>query len=344
MHTAFSGKGVAVLMKNEIWVYVEHNGKMIEKVSLELLGEAFRLAKITNLKVAALLFGFKTDVVLQNLLEYGGMEKIYWAEHKLLRYFYSEFYTYVLEKLARQEEPQIILFGATPDGNDLGLRIAVRLGTGFLNNCHDLKLNESGAFVLSKRVMEDSQLSVSTAVHPLVATVIPDVIGLKKIAATATPEIKQISLDNIQFVGKSEVLAFQEGDPAQMDICEADRIVSGGRGINGPAQWNLLEALATRLEAAIAGSRMAKDLGYISRERMVGQTGRFVTPRLYFAVGISGATQHLHGMKDAQKIIAVNKDRQAPLMKQADLAVVANIEELLPVLIKKIDEYTAPKA
>lgn len=323
-------------MKNEIWVYIEHSNKTIERVSLELIGEAVRLANKINAKVAAVLLGCETDVILYNLFEFGGIDKLYLASNEKFRYFCSETYTHVIEKLARQEEPRIILFGATADGNDLGLRVAVRLGACFLNNCHDLKINEAGGLTLSKPVLGDSQLSVSISGCPQVVTVTPDVIGLEKFKTKATPEIKYIEMDNIQFMGNSQFIAFISGDPAQMNICEADTIVSGGRGINCSEQWNLLEILATKLGAAVAGSRMAKDLGYISQERMVGQTGKSVAPKLYFAVGISGAAQHLHGMKDAQKVIAINKDPRAPLIKQADLAVVADLEELLPVLIDKI--------
>ncbi len=326
-------------MGNEIWVYIEHDHKNLEKVSLELLGEAARLAEGTDANVAALLFGHSLDVVLQSLLEYGGMDTIYLVKEKRLDFFRSEVYTHVLTELMRQNQPQLVLLGATADGNDLGLRVAVRSGAGFLNNCHDLKLNESGELILTKTVLDGKQLSVAIISPLQIATVNPDVFGLEKLTGTS-PTIKEIDMDMTNIKEKSDVVAFIKGDPSQMDISEADMIVSGGKGINSEEEWQLLEGLAARLGAAIAGSRMAKDMGYINQEKVVGQTGKSVTPRLYLAAGISGATQHLHGIKEAHKVISINKDHQAPIMKLSDLAVVADTAEILPLLVEKLKTKT----
>jgi electron transfer flavoprotein alpha subunit len=327
-------------MENEIWIFIEHCENTIENVSLELLGEAKKLARKTAGGVAGILIGAKLSVDLQQTSVQYGAQKLYIADDEILRYYNSEIYTHILTQLAKTKGPKVILFGATPNGNDLAPRVANRLGVASVSDCTDLKLDAKSCLIFSKPILgAKAQASFVTTGTPQIATVLPDIIGLEKPNPTQAVPIEHIAISWDTTIEKAKVLEFVKADPATIDIAEAETIVAGGRGVGGKDKWSVIEEFATIIGGAVAGSRMAMDANCIPMDRLVGQTGKNVRPKIYLAVGISGTSQHVIGLKGARKIIAINKDRYAPLMKQADLAVVADLHELLPALTKKVLEY-----
>lgn len=327
-------------MSSEIWVVIEQSGDKIESVSLELLGEAFRLGKTLNAVPCAVALGpprFLTSKIQQELIRYGA-QKIYVAEDVLLEYYQSEVFTEILSQAVNGKSPMAVLTGATPNGNDFAPRVATRIGAGLVSNCTDIKTNADGRLVFVKPIFNGKRQATCNGTGQVqIATVKPDIIGLEEVSsAQANVEIEPLVFELTQLCQRVETLEYIKGDPATIDIAEADIIISGGKGIGGKENWGIVEALASAVGGSVAGSRMAMDLGYIERERLVGQTGKTVSPKLYVALGISGASQHVMGLKNVDKIIAVNKDKKAAVMQKADLGIVADVQELLPVLIEKL--------
>lgn len=335
-------------MPGEIWVVIEQLGNKIETVSLELLGEAFRLGKTLKAISCAVVLGpqgFLTRKIQQELIQYGA-QKIYVAEDIALESYQSEVFTEALTQAVKAKNPLAILIGATPNGNDFAPRVATRIGAGLVSNCTDIKTNAGGRLVFIKQIFNGkAQATCIAAGQTQIATVKPDVIGLDP--AVPTPKDVNVDIERLAFrltslCHRVKTLEFIKGDPATIDIAEADIIVAGGKGIGGKEKWGIIEALASAVGGSIAGSRMAMDLGCIERERLVGQTGKTVSPKLYIALGISGAIQHVAGLKKVDKIIAINKDKKAPIMQRANLGVVADAHELAPVLIKKLKSILKP--
>lgn len=327
-------------MSSEIWVVIEQAGDKVETVSLELLGEAFRLGKTMNAVPCAVALGptgFLTSKIQQELIQYGA-KKIYTVEDSALEYYQSEVYTEIITQAVKEKNPQAVLIGATPNGNDFAPRVATRMGAGLISNCTDLKTNNEGRLVFMKQIFNGKGQATCMGTGPVqIATVKPDIIGLEQVSSTQTNvELEPLDFQLTPLCHRVQTIEFIKGDPATIDITEADVIVSGGKGIGGKEKWGLVEALASAVGGAVAGSRMAMDLGCVERERLVGQTGKTVSPKLYIALGVSGASQHVMGLKNVDKIIAINKDKKAPLMQKADLGIVADIQELIPVLLEKL--------
>lgn len=331
-------------MGKEAWVVVDSYNNIVETVSLELLGEARRIAQAAGWSVAAVLLGtVVTPEIYEKLSRYGA-QKIYVAEDERLCHFQSELFTHILTLLARRKGPSLMLMGATPNGNDLASRTAARLGVGFAGDCTDLKLNNHNRLVVTKPIFGGKyQMELSTEGIPQVATVCPDVIGLEQAGPVRTVPVEHISLEQEINTNNTRVLQFIKGNPAEIDITEAEIIVSGGRGIGGTDKWVAVEKLAAAMGGAVAGSRMAKDMGCIPLERLVGQTGKQVKPKLYMALGISGSSHHINGLKEAEKVVVVNNDKEAPFVKQADLAVIADLHEFLPAFHETVKTYMGRK-
>lgn len=327
-------------MVSEIWVVIERLGERVEKISLELLGEAFRLGKRLNMVPCAVALGpkgFFTSQIRQELIRYGA-RKIYTAEDSGLTYFNSEVVTEIITQAVKSKKPRAVLAGATPNGNDFVARVATRVGAGLISNCSDIKITNEGRLVFIKQIFTGkAQVTCIATGQVQMATVKPDMIGLEEQAAAKEKvSIEPLSFRLTPLCNRVETIAFVKGDPATIDIREADVIVSGGKGVGGKDKWDVVESLAEAVGGAVAGSRMAMDLGCIDRDRLVGQTGKTVSPRLYMALGISGAVQHTLGLKNVDKIVAVDQDKEAPILKNADLGIVGNLHEIIPVVVERL--------
>jgi len=322
----------------EVWVYVEAlNSGDIELVSLELLEEGIKIANSLGSNMYAVVFGHKINHENIGRISQYGVERALVLDLPELAEYTTEAYCQAMVQLVQSRQPSIIMIGATPDGSDLAARVAAVLKVGMVSDCTDFKLDPQGRLKMIKPVDGGrAQATFETKGTPQIITVKENSIGLGR------PTYKYMNIEHLevkinQSKVRTRVIELLKGDPRTIDLEEAEKILSGGHGVVGSDQWEQMQQLADALGATLAGSRMAMDCGNIPRERLVGQTGKTVRPKLYIAMGISGASQHIGGMKESEKIIAVNMDPLAPIMKMADLQIQADVAELLPVLAAELE-------
>jgi electron transfer flavoprotein alpha subunit len=307
-----------------------------------MLGEGARIAEKLGGAVEATLLGSGVGGLADALAHYGAA-RVYLADDLSLERYSGEGYTTVLTNLIQKAEPAVVLLGATIQGKDLAPRVAARLGLGLASDCTAFDVASNGRLVITRPIYGGRAIAtVMEKTTPQMATVRPNVMMplepdtskavLVEKLAVRTGDIRAKVIDLIQESGKQ-----------QIGLAEAEVIVSGGRGLKGPENFRLLEELADVLGAAVGASRAAVDAGWIDHSHQVGQTGRTVTPNLYIACGISGAVQHLAGMKTAKYIVAINKDPEAPIFKVADYGIVGDIFEVVPILTEEFQKSIAQK-
>ena len=320
-------------MADEIWVIAEHSAGEVDEVTLEALGEARELAKRLPGVVGAVLLGYNVKGISAVLAEYGA-ERVYVGEHELMASYVTDIYNAVMSDLIRERKPSIIVFGATANGTDLGIRLAAHLGVPIATDCIKLEFTEKNQLVATRPSYEDQvyMTLAFTGSKPYMATMRPGVIGVEEADLSRKAEVVMFEPAVDSAASRTMVKRRFKPDPAMLPLTEAEIIVAGGGGASTIEDWSLIEELARYLGASIGCSRLAADLGFVSRERVIGQSGVYVSPRLYVGVGISGATHHVQGMRDAKSVIAINKDRGAPIFKHADLRVLADLHQLLPEL------------
>ena len=328
--------------------------KTIDAVSATLEEDDDLKAKIAEVaathpdaaKVTAVLIGHDVKGLAQELVEYGA-DKVIIVDRPELKLFDTEAYTQALNAVITAEKPEIALFGATTLGRDLAPRVSSRLNTGLTADCTKLELlkDKERQLGMTRPAFGGNLMAtiVSPDHRPQMATVRPGV--MKKIARVEgrAGEIVDftITLDTSKM--KVKVLDVVKEGGAKVDISEAKILVSGGRGVGAKANFELLEELAAELGGIVSSSRAQVDAGNMPHDRQVGQTGKTVRPEVYFALGISGAIQHVAGMEESEFIIAINKDRFAPIFSVADLGIVGDLHKILPILTEEIRKYKATK-
>lgn len=322
-----------------ILVFIEEREQKIKKASLECLSEAKRLAQELNTSVEAVLTGHNLEPLAEDVLPYGP-SKIYLLEHTLLKKYSASGFSAVLSSLIGEIRPDIILMAATAMGKDLAPRLAAKLGVGMATECTEARI-QNGKLEVVRPIFAGKALATFTFFSsPQIATLRPNVFPLiNPEAGNGSIEKKEVMLGENMVKAPVDELLREEG--AALDITEADIIVSGGRGMKGPENFDLLKELAAILpHAAVGASRSAVDSGWIDHQHQVGQTGKTVSPNLYIALGISGAIQHVAGMSSSKFIVAVNKDPEAPIFKIADFGVVGDLFQIIPRLkdeLKKVE-------
>ncbi|MGD8491100.1 MAG: electron transfer flavoprotein subunit alpha/FixB family protein, partial [Anaerolineae bacterium] len=257
----------------------------------------------------------------------------YVAEDESLATYSGEGYTSTLAALVEEVEPAIVLIGATAMGKDLAPRLAARLGVGLASECIAFEL-DGDRLVATRPIFAGKALAkVRLAGDPQIATLRPNVLAAPEPDEGATATIETVSVAGGEI--RARVVDIVGAGEGEIDVAEADIIVSGGRGVGDPEGFAPVRSLARTLGAAVGASRAAVDAGWIEHAHQVGQTGKTVTPNLYIACGISGAIQHLAGMKTAKAIVAVNTDPEAPIFKVANYGIVGDLFEVLPLLEKE---------
>jgi electron transfer flavoprotein alpha subunit len=319
-----------------ILVFIEQRNGNLRKASLETLSEAKRLASGANLPVNAVLVGHGIGTKAAELGKYGAGKVFVADEEKLARYS-AEGYATAVRAAVERCEPGAVFMAATALGRDLSGRLAARLGWGCLADVVKLSM-EGGAVVASRPVYSGKALATADgAGKPVVVTLRPNVFPAEAGDGKAEVEpLPQVAGD-IRAVVK-EILAKEGGE---LDVAEADVIVSGGRGIKGPENFALIRDLAKLLGAAVGASRAVVDAGWIDHAHQVGQTGKVVSPSLYIACGVSGAIQHLAGMSSSKVIVAINKDPEAPIFKVADYGIVGDLFQVVPAFIDEVRKLKA---
>ena len=323
-----------------VWVFAEQREGQLQKVSLELLGEGRRVADKLGVKLTALLLGNNIEGLADTLAKHGADEVLV-ADDKQLEHYTTEAYTKVICDLANERKPGILFVGATFIGRDLGPRIAARLTTGLTADCTSIDVEGENGDLLATRPAFGGNLMATIACpdhRPQMATVRPGVFATVSTDGTNC-NIEKVEVKLADSDVRTKVLEVVKAKKDIIDIAEAEFIVSGGRGVGSAENFKLLEELATVLEGSVAGSRAAVENGWIEGNYQVGQTGKTVRPQIYIACGISGAIQHVAGMQDAEMIIAVNRDADAPIMKIADYGIVGDVAKVVPELIAQFKEF-----
>jgi electron transfer flavoprotein alpha subunit len=333
-------------MSEAVWIFAENGNGELTEASLELLCEGKRLADLYRSELCAVLFGFQVESLPKALSQYGA-EKVYLADHELFKTYHPELFTDLLAGLVRTYDPGVLLLSSALIGQDLAPRVAARLRINLVSNCDKLEMAADGSLLLNRLIYQNKVHCTVTCPgsRPQMATL---ATGITKIRKTlSSKEIKIIPVEHTVFLQsrppRIEFLEFIKADPRTIDISEAEVIVSGGKGAENDIGFQMIRDLADVLEAALAGSRMAVDNQWIDRTRQIGQSGNTVSPNLMISCGVSGANAHIFGMRDTKTLIAINKDKTAPIMKIADLAVEGDLREIIPALIQSLQDIKASK-
>jgi electron transfer flavoprotein alpha subunit len=329
--------------KNEfknVWVFAEQRENELQKVAFELIGEGKRLAEKLGVELCALLIGHNVGDMSKTLFEYGA-DKVYVIDNELLKNYNTDGYTKVISDLIEEEKPEILLIGATNIGRDLAPRVASRVTTGLTADCTQLDIDMENRNLLQTRPAFGGNLMatiVTSEFRPQMSTVRPGVMKAMEPVAGRTGEVVNVTPKLTEDDIRVKVLEILHEKKKGVLIEEAEVIVSGGRAMGGPEGFEILKPLAERLGGEIGSSRAAVDSGWIAKPHQVGQTGKTVKPMIYIACGISGAIQHLAGMKDSDIIIAINKDPNAPIFNIANYSIVGDFREVVPALVEALGE------
>jgi len=327
--------------KKEIWTISEITQyQKIKPVSYELLARGRTLADLLAVPLSAVVLGsnIKEDE-LQELI-YRGADKVYWVNHEQLARFIVENHSNVMKDLIQSYQPQIIIAGATTQGRTLMPHLSVRLGTGLTADCTDLKIEEKSGLLLQVRPAIGGNIMAIIKTQqkkPQMATVRPKSMKILTRNENRKGRVIPLDINDFLFDGRVTHLGYQKSEE-EVNLSAADIIVAGGRGLKKKENFALIRALAKQLDAAVGASREVVDRGWVSYSHQVGLSGKTVNPKTYLAIGISGAIQHLAGMKTAQIIIAINSDPQAIIFKIADFGIIGDLFEIIPLLQKRLEE------
>ena len=320
---------------DEVWIFAEQRNGKIARVVFELLSKGRELADKLNVKLAAVLLCEK-DCGSKELVAYGA-DKVYLVEDEKLKNYKTDFYTKIICDLIKNEKPQIVVYGATHIGRDLGPRIAQRIATGLTADCTGLDIDSDGLLLQTRPAFGGNIMAqIKCKTKPQMSTARP---GVFKLASKDEKRKGEMIKANVVVDEKSsltKVLDIIKAAKKKVNLEEAKIIVSGGRGLCDKENFRMIEELAKLLGAEVGASRAVVDAGWIPKDHQVGQTGKTVRPMLYLACGISGAIQHRAGMQNSEVIIAVNKDPNAMIFSIADYGIVADIKQFIPALISEL--------
>ncbi len=320
---------------DKVWVFVEQTQTVIAPVTLELIGEATRLAKKLNTQVGVVLLGDQVEFLAQPLFEQGA-DKVYLIDHGVFNQYRTEAYFQAVCYLVRKYFPEILLMGATTMGRDLAGAVATDLGTGLTADCTQLDIDLDKKILLASRpafggnimatILCERHRPQMASVRPKVMKALDPMVGRNGMLIREFIDIPESSIPK-------QILRVVHDQLDQINLAEAKIIVSGGRGIKDAAGFQLLQDLADVVGGVVGGSRGAVESGCIEAKRQVGQTGQTVGPTIYFAVGISGAIQHIVGMMHSETIVAINTNPDCEMMKMANYSMVGDAYAVIPKLI-----------
>lgn len=322
---------------NGVCVFAEQREGVMQKVSLEILGEGRKLADKLGTKLIALVLGHEIQGMGKILGEHGADEVLV-VDNPLLKDYTTDGYTTAICEVLNDIKPGIFFIGATFIGRDLGPRVAARLSTGLTADCTSLDVDVENGDLLATRPAFGGNLMATIACpdhRPQMATIRPGVFS--KLPANNngyTVSTIQVNLKDSDI--RTKIVKVVKENKNIKDISEARVLVAGGRGVGSKENFDMLKALADEFGGSIAASRAAIEKGWVDKDYQVGQTGKTVRPNIYIACGISGAIQHVAGMQDSDLIIAINKDETAPIMKVADYAIVGEVSKVVPELISQL--------
>ncbi len=328
-----------------VWVFIEVNDGKIEGVSLELLGAGRKLADKLEVPLAGVMLG-EGVMPLANEVIYAGADQVYVVDHPVLKEYRTESFMKGVCILAEKYKPEIFLYGATPNGKDLASAVATDLSTGLTADTTMLDVD------VEKRLLEASRPAFGGNImatilckkhRPQMATVRPKVMKALEADTGRKGVIIEEELELREEDMRTKVLKIVKDVTKKASLAEAHVIVAGGKGMGDIQGFQLIHELAEVIGASVGGTRDVVEAGWLKHEQQVGQTGETVTPKIYFAIGISGAIQHVEGMKNSELIIAINKDPNAPIFDVATYGIVGDALEIVPKLIKQFKELSKEK-
>ena len=320
----------------KLLVVAEQREGKFKKAAYEVTQTGRKIASQLGADLVTLIIGDKIGPLAQELAPYGA-GRVLLAEDPRLRFYSSTAYSRMVAEVARKENAAVVFLTGTQMGKDLSARVSAKLEAGLAADCVALKV-DGGEIIASRPVYAGKSLVDVKVLSPVkIFTLRPNVFtAAPSNGGSVTTEQVPLSLTDADFVVHATGVKVNAGRP---DVTEAGIIVSGGRGLKGPENFHLVEELADTLGAAVGASRAVVDAGWRPHDEQVGQTGKTVSPTLYVACGISGAIQHLAGMSSSKYIVAINKDKDAPIFQIADYGIVGDVFEILPALnseLKKV--------
>lgn len=340
-----------------VYIFAQQVDNHIDNIAFELLGKARDLAEPLNTQVTAVLIGYQVGDLADELAEYGA-DRVIVVDDPELKEYRTEPYAHALASVIEKYKPEIMLVGATAIGRDLGPTVSARVHTGLTADCTSLDI---GDFPLQPKPNQEQKHNQLLMTRPA--------FGGNTIATIACPDNRpQMStvrpgvMEKITPIkgAKAEVINYNPGFTPDdryvtiekvvkkvsetVDIQKAKILVSGGRGVGSPENFQILRDLADALGGEVSCSRAVVDNGWAPKDLQVGQTGKTVRPNIYFAIGISGAIQHVAGMEESDLIIAINKDESAPIFDVADIGIVGDLNKIVPKLTADIKAEIAKKA
>ena len=337
-----------------VFVFAQQVDNVISNIAYELIGKGKELAKDLGVEVTAVLVGSDVKGLADQLAEYGA-DKVIVVDDPELKEYRTEPYTHAIASVIKEFKPEIFLIGATAIGRDLGPRVCARIHTGLTADCTKLDIGDFPMNPVPGRETKHNQLlmtrpafggnTIATIAcpdfRPQMATVRPGVMqkapkeaGKKAVVTEFNPGFTK----NNKYV---DILEVVKAVSNTVDIMDAKILVSGGRGVGSPENFKILDDLAEAIGGTVSCSRAVVDAGWKPKDLQVGKTGKTVRPNVYFAIGISGAIQHLAGMEESDIIVAINKDESAPIFDVADYGVVGDLNKIVPMLTEKIKEAKA---
>ena len=330
----------------DIWVYVQHREGSIEPVTFGLFAEAKSIVaeSMGKTQVTAVALGSGLREELQSLGAYG-VDRVLYVEDESLNRYHGELFCKVLFGLARKHEPFSVLLAHNAEAQDLSSRLAAMMETGLVTRAMDFKINDKGEALAVRPIsngylFEEIQFKDS---ERTIVTFLPSVLSASEPGKVSNVEIQIETLDTSIEDQKTRLVKVIEAAPEELDLEEADIIVSGGRGVGKDKAFELVHELAGILGGSVGATRPVIDWQILPFERQIGQTGKSVSPRLIFTCGISGANEFTAGMEEAQLVIAVDLDPRARIFRFADLGVVGDVHEILPLLIERLETLKKEK-
>ncbi|WP_282140130.1 electron transfer flavoprotein subunit alpha/FixB family protein [Cytobacillus oceanisediminis] len=323
-----------------VWVFIEQNDGKIEGVSLELLGAGRKLADKLDVPLSGVLLGYEIKSLCQEVIAYGA-DQVYVIDHEVMKDYRTESYMKAVINLAEKYKPEIFLYGATSNGKDLASAVATDLSTGLTADTTMLDVE------VDKRLLEASRPAFGGNImatilckkhRPQMATVRPKVMKALEPDPDRQGEVIEEAITLSEDDMRTKVIKIVKDVTKKVNLADAHVVVAGGKGMGDFQNFQLIHDLADAIGATVGGTRDVVEAGWLPHEQQVGQTGETITPKVYFAIGISGAIQHVVGMKNSEFIIAINKDPEAPIFDVATYGIVGDALEIVPKLIKELKE------
>ena len=339
-----------------VYVFAQQVDNVINSIAFELIGKGKDLAEALDTQVTAVLVGSNVRDLADELAEYGA-DKVIVVDDPELKEYRTEPYAHALSSVIEKYKPEIMLVGATAIGRDLGPRVSARIHTGLTADCTQLEIGDFPINPVPGKEQKHNQLlmtrpafggnTIATIAcpdfRPQMATVRPGVmqkLEKKEGAKAVVEEFNPGFTPDNKYV---EIVEVVKNLTDTVDIMDAKILVSGGRGVGSPENFRILDDLAEAIGGTVSCSRAVVDAGWKSKDLQVGQTGKTVRPNVYFAIGISGAIQHLAGMEESDIIVAINKDETAPIFDVADYGIVGDLNKIVPMLTEQIKAAVANK-